>query len=314
MRRREVLRPLREDDKYRHPAVLDEGVKIIGDNLADVTAEIGAYAEIGPSVVIRRKAAIYGFCRVFDSDVGERASISPFSIVRADVGNDAFIGDGSMIGAIGEDRAKLGYDCFIGMRCVVYGGVKVGDGAIVGAGSVVEEDVEPYTVVMGRPAEYVGDTVRISANTFVGGEEASAQARMVTRGYDTGWETLGCTESRGVNLTVVTFDREVWERLMGLLGRFRGEVDHGTFRFEGVEFFGIAASSERPPRRVVDKIRELLLERAERLVACILDCPKGYGRDVVVRSGRISDERVTGPLRARGSRYYRRTEEGLHTV
>ncbi|WP_456467272.1 DapH/DapD/GlmU-related protein [Methanopyrus sp.] len=310
----ERLRPLREDDKYRHPAVLDEGVRIIGDNLADVTAEIGAHAEIGPGVVIRRKAAIYGFCRVFDSDVGERASVSPFSVVRAEVGNDAFIGDGSLVGVFGGERAVLGYDCFIGMRSVIHGGVRVGEGVVVGAGSVVEEDVEDYTVVMGRPAEYAGEVVRVSGNAFVGGEETVAQVRAVTRGEDSGWETVGLVDSVGVNLSVITWDRDLLERLLRLLGRFRGEVDWGEFEVENVKFYGVAASSRRPPERVVDRVRELLLEGHERLVACILDCPKRYGRDVVVRSGRLSDEAVTGPLRARGSRYYRRTEEGLSVI
>ena len=34
-------------------------------------------------------------------------------------------------------------------------GVKIGDGAIVGAGSVVTKDVEPYSIVAGVPAKFI---------------------------------------------------------------------------------------------------------------------------------------------------------------
>lgn len=41
---------------------------------------------------------------------------------------------------------------WIGFGCVILGGVTIGEGAVVGAGSVVREDVPPWTVVCGNPA------------------------------------------------------------------------------------------------------------------------------------------------------------------
>lgn len=41
---------------------------------------------------------------------------------------------------------------WIGVDAIVLPGVSVGEGAVVGAGSVVTRDVEPYTVVAGNPA------------------------------------------------------------------------------------------------------------------------------------------------------------------
>lgn len=41
---------------------------------------------------------------------------------------------------------------WIGVDAIVLPGVTVGEGAVVGAGSVVTRDVEPYTVVAGNPA------------------------------------------------------------------------------------------------------------------------------------------------------------------
>ena len=46
----------------------------------------------------------------------------------------------------------VGNDVWIGRESVIMPGVRIGDGAIVAACSVVAKDVEPYTVVGGNPA------------------------------------------------------------------------------------------------------------------------------------------------------------------
>ncbi|MCU4925105.1 CatB-related O-acetyltransferase [Halobacteria archaeon AArc-dxtr1] len=50
----------------------------------------------------------------------------------------------------------VGNDVWIGTQSIVLSGVTIGDGAIVGAGAVVTDDVEPYAVVAGVPAERIG--------------------------------------------------------------------------------------------------------------------------------------------------------------
>ena len=44
---------------------------------------------------------------------------------------------------------------WIGTRCLILAGVTIGEGAVVGAGSVVTKDVAPYTVVAGVPAKFI---------------------------------------------------------------------------------------------------------------------------------------------------------------
>ena len=44
-------------------------------------------------------------------------------------------------------------DVWIGMNATILPGVKIGKGAIIGAGSVVTKDVEPYSVMAGNPAK-----------------------------------------------------------------------------------------------------------------------------------------------------------------
>jgi virginiamycin A acetyltransferase len=49
----------------------------------------------------------------------------------------------------------IGNDVWIGQNAVILPGVRIGDGAIIGANSVVGSDVDPYTVVVGNPARPV---------------------------------------------------------------------------------------------------------------------------------------------------------------
>lgn len=52
-------------------------------------------------------------------------------------------------------KIKICSHAWIGMNVIVLKGVTIGEGAIVGAGSVVTKDVEPWTVVAGNPASVV---------------------------------------------------------------------------------------------------------------------------------------------------------------
>lgn len=49
----------------------------------------------------------------------------------------------------------VGNDVWLGRECLVMPGVKIGDGAIIAARSVVSKDVEPYTIVGGNPARVI---------------------------------------------------------------------------------------------------------------------------------------------------------------
>ena len=49
----------------------------------------------------------------------------------------------------------IGNDVWIGYRSIIMDGVKIGDGAIVAAGSVVTHDVAPYSIVGGVPAKEI---------------------------------------------------------------------------------------------------------------------------------------------------------------
>jgi len=51
------------------------------------------------------------------------------------------------------DKCTIGHDVWIGAAAIILPGVRVGTGAVVGAGAVVTKDVAPYEVVVGVPAK-----------------------------------------------------------------------------------------------------------------------------------------------------------------
>lgn len=65
---------------------------------------------------------------------------------------------------VGDNAAELGYTlgeihigkgCMIGMTTMIMPGLTIGDGAIVGAGSLVTKDIPAWTIATGRPAKVV---------------------------------------------------------------------------------------------------------------------------------------------------------------
>jgi acetyltransferase-like isoleucine patch superfamily enzyme len=54
-----------------------------------------------------------------------------------------------------KQAIKICKGVWIGAKAIVLKGVTIGEGAVVGAGSVVTKSVEPYTVVAGNPAKFI---------------------------------------------------------------------------------------------------------------------------------------------------------------
>ncbi|WEL23560.1 acyltransferase [Candidatus Nanohalovita haloferacivicina] len=103
-------------------------------------------------------------------DLGSNCSIAfdaTMDLFRPDlisIGDNTIVGYDSVILThealqdemrIGE--VEIGENVMIGARCIVLPGVKIGDGATVSAGSLVNRDVEEGEFVGGVPIENLGD-------------------------------------------------------------------------------------------------------------------------------------------------------------
>ena len=103
-----------------------------------------------------------------DSQIGHNAKISSDTIL----GNDVLMGPDVIIWSVAHEFSRLdipirlqgsthpmpviiGNDVWLGQRCIIMPGVRMGDHAIVGAASVVTKEVPDYAKVAGVPAKII---------------------------------------------------------------------------------------------------------------------------------------------------------------
>ena len=113
---------------------------------------------IGPHVLCNKTAEIgEGAVVTAPSTIGACAKIGNFVHVAGSmVGGDAKIGDFSTTtGFANITNAKLGKRVFVGSHAVILNKRKVGDDAVVLAGSIVFHNVKAGTKVWGNPAKRI---------------------------------------------------------------------------------------------------------------------------------------------------------------
>jgi len=93
--------------------------------------------------------------RKFEVRTGSNVSIGPEAAILT-LGHDPYSSDFSDRGG----AVVIGDHAWIGFRALILPGITIGEGAVVGAGSVVSRDVEPYSIVAGVPARKVGERPR----------------------------------------------------------------------------------------------------------------------------------------------------------
>jgi 2,3,4,5-tetrahydropyridine-2-carboxylate N-succinyltransferase/tetrahydrodipicolinate N-acetyltransferase len=125
-------------------------------------------ARIEPGAVIRDKVTIgdnavimMGAVINIGSIIGENTMIDMGAILggRATVGKNCHIGAGAVLAGVIEPSSATPVivedNVLIGANSVVIEGIRIGKGAVVGAGSIVLEDVPAGAVVGGNPAKII---------------------------------------------------------------------------------------------------------------------------------------------------------------
>ena len=122
---------------------------------------------------------LYGVCLLSyggSISIGDRCSINPYTVIYGYgkgtiIGNDVLIAGHCLIVPVSHEYEDLekpinaqGYstkgiiiedNVWIGSGCRILDGVRIGTGAIIAAGSVVNRDVEKFTIVGGVPAKFI---------------------------------------------------------------------------------------------------------------------------------------------------------------
>ena len=118
----------------------------------DTEGETGGYILIGERVYVGAGSCLHGHHGLEigdDSLLAQNVTITPFSH-NFDDAERIIYGQGGRISKI-----TLGRDCYLGMNVSVLPSADIGDGAVVGAGSVVTKPVPPYSVAVGVPAKVI---------------------------------------------------------------------------------------------------------------------------------------------------------------
>ena len=122
--------------------------------IVGVKASIGPFARIRPGTRLADATKVGNFVELKKAEVAEGAKINHLSYVGdAEIGAKANIGAGTITcnyDGFGKYRTVIGAEAFIGSNTALVAPVTVGDGAVVGAGSVITEDVEPDSLAVER--------------------------------------------------------------------------------------------------------------------------------------------------------------------
>jgi acetyltransferase-like isoleucine patch superfamily enzyme len=108
-------------------------------------------------------------------DIGECVFVGPFVVIYGHAGVE--VGDNSLlsmhVSVLSSDhtipsmrqeirsapdilkKTRIGCDVWIGAGSTILGGVSIGDGCVIGAGSVVKRDLPPGAIAMGVPARII---------------------------------------------------------------------------------------------------------------------------------------------------------------
>ena len=118
----------------------------------DTEDEDDGYIVVGERVYLGTGTTMFGHKGLEIGDdtlIAQNVTLTPYSHIFDDPTHNIF-------GQGGHSRkVTIGRDCYIGMRVAILYSGDIGEGSIVGAGSVVVKPIPPYSLAVGCPAKVI---------------------------------------------------------------------------------------------------------------------------------------------------------------
>lgn len=139
-----ILRSLR----VSRSVTLGKGVEIGHNTAIDGRSKIGNYSYIGSGVTISA-SSLGNFC-----SIANNVTIGPGEHKLDEFSTSSHFYENAYDELTAKD-CVLGHDVWVGVNAIVLRGVKIGNGAVIGANSLVTNNVPPYSIAFGSPAKIV---------------------------------------------------------------------------------------------------------------------------------------------------------------
>lgn len=123
--------------------------------------KIGPFANIRPGAVLGEGVKVGNFVEIKNAELGDKVAVSHLTYIGdASIGANTNVGAGTITcnyDGFAKHRTEIGEDAFIGSNSTLVAPVRIGDGAMVAAGSVVTSDVPDDALAVGRARQEVKD-------------------------------------------------------------------------------------------------------------------------------------------------------------
>ncbi|WP_282073727.1 CatB-related O-acetyltransferase [Polaribacter atrinae] len=114
--------------------------------------KIGYATTLGVNNFMHGNISIGKYCQ-FGADVAIHTTNHPIHYLSSYINKNLFSGE---LKKLKENKEIfIGNDVWIGHNALIIGGVTIGNGAIIAAGTVVTKNVEPYSIVAGVPSKVI---------------------------------------------------------------------------------------------------------------------------------------------------------------
>lgn len=138
--------------------VIVQSSTITDSSIAD-DSDVGPYSHLRRGAEIGPRVHIGNFGEIKNAVIEAATKVGHFSYIGdAHIGTNTNIGAGTVtcnFDGVTKHHTEIGADVFVGSDSMLIAPISIGDGATIGAGSVVTRDVDAGTTVVGAPARRI---------------------------------------------------------------------------------------------------------------------------------------------------------------